>query len=139
MLLRELNPRCHCALDSLTAQANNFDELFGLSRIGLILEAVLRPSNNSVERAPFFVITFAWADSSSLPQLIPSSSESNQSRSGLARTVVKSSPCTLDTHDLDACQNTQGHAMPCLNPSSIIVLLYSCCSHRLLHGSRTCD
>ena len=69
LLLRALKPRCHCALDSLTARANRLNELLGLPGIGLILEAVLRPSDRPVENSPFFVVIFPWDDPSTFPEL----------------------------------------------------------------------
>ena len=68
--LRTFESWCHRASDSLTAQANGFNELLGLPGIGLIFEAVLRPSDNSVEDAPFLFIVFAWADPSTVPQIV---------------------------------------------------------------------
>ena len=70
LLLRTFESWRQDALHSIAAQATRFDALFSLSGIGLILEVVLRPSNNSVEDAPFFVIIVAWANDSTLPELI---------------------------------------------------------------------
>ena len=67
LFLRAFKPGRHCTSDSITAEANGFDEFLGLPRVGLILEPVLRPSDDSVEDATFLVVVFSWADPAAFP------------------------------------------------------------------------
>ena len=67
LLLRAFKPGRHCASDSITAEADGLNEFLGLPRVGLILEPVLSPSDDSVEDATFLAVVFSWADSAAFP------------------------------------------------------------------------
>ena len=67
LFLRAFKPGRHCASDSIATEANGLNEFLGLSRVGLILEPVLSPSDDSVEDATFLVVVFSWADSAAFP------------------------------------------------------------------------